>query len=147
MHIKSYLLMIVFVLLPFAPLGFVGNQAYAAKRCCNCGETCGSDCICNGTWPCFWCAAPNSGLEANQAAFPTDHSSAIANHNGIPAAVLSSAIERVLADIRRSHRRENLTQRLVETINYDLKFSCPYADDGYLQGERLGIQAKANTEN
>jgi hypothetical protein len=145
MHIKRLILVAVFILFPCAQVLFVASQAEAA-RCCMCGR-CNWYCTCPGQYPCDWCAAPTSDPETVESAPPTDHPSANVNHNGIPAVVLSSATERVLSDIRRGHGRETLALKLVDNIKYDLKFSCPQADDNYLQGERLGFQAKADKEN
>ncbi len=145
MHIKRLIFIAVFILFPGAQVLFVASQADAA-RCCMCGR-CAWYCTCAGQSPCDWCAAPNSDPETVESAPPTDYPSANVKQNGIPAAVLSSATERVLSDIRRSHGRETLALKLVDNIKYDLKFSCPQADENYLQGERLGFQAKADKEN
>lgn len=145
MHARNYLLVIIFCLFPFVPFGFVVNQAYAIGHCCDCG-VCKSDCICNGHGYCIWCAAPNPDPETVKATSPTENANEVVEIRGIPGPVLSSATEDMISDIRGSNGRKGLMLKLAEIdkIKYDLKFSCPQAEEEYLQGNRLGLQVKAD---
>ena len=144
MHIKSFLLMIVFSLLPYTPFGFVPSQAYAFAHCCMCGQ-CNWWCKCPGTWPCRSCAAPNPDPETVKSTNLTEHISADLDIRGVRASVLSSATERMVSDMAWNNGRKVISRRLFENLVSELKPWCPQnVHDKKIPGNALGIQAKAD---
>ena len=147
MNIKTYIkkfipIALVYVLAMGAQTFFVANQAYAWSHCCACGE-CRWFCTCNGQWPCMWCAAPTP--ETDQSSTPGKDSSADRDIAGIRVSVVSSATERVIADIRRSNGVKSYAPKLVDHNGSTLKFGCPVDDDD-LQGKALGFQVMLQPE-
>ena len=151
MLIKKLVSILFVVCLFLSGQVFLSTEVSFALMCCGCGSQswcAGQNCHCPGAaWHCPWCVAPDTGFETVQSPPPSDNPSANVDYNGISAAVLSSATENVISDIRRNHGRENLTLKLVDNVKYDLKFSCPQDGHDYFQAKRLGFQAKVDTAN